>query len=433
MMETIAIEPIRALDAVVSIPGSKSYTQRALIIAALAEGPSRLSHFLTSEDTTYLIDALQALGATIRREKKFEQDELVIEGIAGRIARPSSPVYLGNNGTAMRFLTTLVALGKGHYTLTGDPRLCERPVGALLAALKALGVDARSERNNGCPPVIIDADGLAGGEIRLKDIESSQFVSSLLIAAPYAAKNMAVILEGRTVSMPYIDMTVEVMRHFGATVSTPAPDRFEISSGKAYRGRDYAIEGDVSSASYFFLAAALCRGKVRVLNVNPATHQGDIGALTIMESFGCTAVRGDRWIEVEGKPMQSGDLVIDMGNLPDMVPTIAVLAAFRKGRTQITNAAHLRLKESNRIESVLTELRRIGCPVEETADGMIIDGGGPLHGAEIETYNDHRIAMSFAIAGLAVPGMVIRNPRCVGKSFPGFWEELDRIAVNSQQ
>ena len=187
------------------------------------------------------------------------------------------------------------------------------------------------------------------------------------------------------------------------------------------------MEGDVSSASYFFLAAVLCGGRVRVLNINPSTRQGDIGVLAIMESLGCTVTRGDRWIDVEGNPLQSGDLAIDMGHLPDMVPTIAILAAFRKGRTQITNAAHLRLKESNRIESVLTELRRIGCTAEETADGMIIEGGSTLNGAEIETYNDHRIAMSFAIAGLVVPGMAIKNPHCVAKSFPGFWEELKKF------
>ena len=429
MIKAVEIKPVNGIDAVVSVPGSKSYTQRALVIAALAEGLSTLSNILISEDTSYLMEALTALGADIRK-KDDAPGALTIRGTAGCIT-PASRIHLGNNGTAMRFLATLAALGQGEYCLTGDPRLCERPIGPLLKALKSLGVDARSEREDGCPPVLINANGLSGGEIHFKNIESSQFVSSLLIAAPYAREDLQIVLEGHSVSLPYIEMTLDIMTHFGAVVEKTSSNRFFVSHEKKYKGAHYEVEGDVSSASYFMLAAALCGGTVQILNVNRKTKQGDIGMLHLMESLGCSVTSGPQWIELSGHALHPGDLVIDMKDMPDMVPTLAVLAAFRPGRTQITNAAHLRLKESNRIEALVNELRRIGVPAEETPDGLAIEGGKDLHGAEIETYDDHRIAMSFAIAGLKVPGIKIRNRNCVAKSFPGFWEELGKI-VNSK-
>jgi 3-phosphoshikimate 1-carboxyvinyltransferase len=421
------------IEAKICAPGSKSYTQRAIIIASLAEGESRLSNILVSEDTTYLMEALSNLGASIRKTENSGAEELLIKGTAGRVAKSSSALHLGNNGTAMRFLTTLTALGEGRYYLSGEPRLCERPVSALIEALQTLGVDAKSEHSNGCPPIIIHANGLEGGKVRLKDIESSQFVSSLLIAAPYARKDLELILEGNTVSAPYIEMTVEVMKRFGAEVVSESGLRYFVRNGKKYKGTYYQIEGDFSSASYFFLAAALCGGRIRVSNLNAYSKQGDRGVLDILVNLGCSILQGDNWMELQGGILRSGDLVIDMGNMPDMVPTVSVMAAFRKGRTRITNAAHLRIKESNRLEAMIHELHKIGASAEETPDGLIVDGGCELHGAEIETYNDHRIAMSFAVAGLVVPGMKIRNKECVSKSFPRFWEELDNIVkVNSE-
>ena len=282
------------------------------------------------------------------------------------------------------------------------------------------------QSRNGYPPVKIDAEGLKGGNVAFADVESSQYISSLLIGAPYAEGDIEIALTGRTVSQPYIDMTMDVMGHFGAEVITRGKKLFNVRSGRHYRGRRYIIEGDASSASYFFLAAALCRGRVKVVNMNPASLQGDINILGIMESLGCSVVRGDQWVEVTGGPLHEGDVLFDMGNMPDMVPTLAVLAAFRQGQTIITNVSHLRVKESDRIAALVNELRRIGVDAKETADGLIVAGGKP-HGAHIETYNDHRIAMSFAIAGLAVPGITIKDRHCVGKSFPGFWDELSRL------
>ncbi|MGZ3596129.1 MAG: 3-phosphoshikimate 1-carboxyvinyltransferase [Syntrophales bacterium] len=414
------IKPVRDLNATVEVPGSKSYTQRALVVASLAEGKSMLSNALISEDTRYLVEALRFLGAEII----ISGSDVTVTGTDGNIHNPGRAIMLGNNGTALRFLTTLASLGKGEYILDGSRRLRERPLLPLLNALKILEVKFQSR--DGYPPVKIDAEGLKGGKVAFADVESSQYVSSLLIGAPYAEGDIEIALTGRIVSEPYIAMTMHVMGHFGAEVITRGKQLFGVRSGRHYRGHRYIIEGDASSASYFFLAAALCRGRVRVVNINPASLQGDINILGIMETLGCSVVRGDHWVEVTGGPLHDGDVIFDMGNMPDMVPTLAVLAAFRQGQTIITNVSHLRVKESDRIAAIVNELKRIGVSAKETADGLIVVGGKP-HGAHIETYNDHRIAMSFAIAGLTVPGIRIKNRHCVGKSFPGFWDELSRL------
>lgn len=422
MEDWTEIRPLRHLDARVTLPGSKSYTQRALLIAALAEGTSVLRDPLLSEDTGVLIEALRALGAGIARE----DGDLVVAGTAGTIACPSGEIRLGNNGTALRFLTAAVSLGRGVYTLTGDPRLCERPIGPLLEALAALGVDARSRGGNGRPPVRVAADGLKGGRVLLRDIDSSQYVSALLLAAPYASGDTRLELAGRIPSLPYVAMTIEAMAAFGQDVARPGAHAFAVCGNGRYRGRECRIEGDASSASYFFLAAALTGGRVRVDNVRPRTLQGDIGLLAILEGFGCRVLRGEDWVEVEGGRLAPGDVILSLGDMPDMVPTVAVLAALRPGRTIIKDAAHLRVKESDRLAALAAELVRIGVGARETADGLVIDGGAP-HGAVVETYNDHRIAMSFAVLGLAVPGVRIVNGACVGKSFPGFWQTLEEL------
>jgi 3-phosphoshikimate 1-carboxyvinyltransferase len=416
------IRPVHHLDATVEVPGSKSYTQRALIIAALAEGRSTISHVLLSEDTRYLMEALRALGIKILSSG----NDVVIQGTGGKIRNPGQAIYLGNNGTALRFLTTMVSLGKGEFLLDGSSRLRERPLKPLLDALKTLGVPSHSRDNKGYPPVRIDTQGLRGGSVAFTDVESSQYISSLLIGAPYAAEDIEITLQGSTVSEPYIEMTLHIMERFGAKIKRGDKNRFKVKSGYNYACQEYIVEGDASSASYFFLAAALCRGRVRVMNINAESLQGDIKFLNIMERMGCSVERGDSWVNVIGGPLHGGNVVFDMGNMPDMVPTLAVLAAFRQGRTAVTNVAHLRLKESDRIAALVNELNRIGVNAIERDDGLVIEGGKP-HGAEIETYNDHRIAMSFAIAGLAVPKMKIKDKLCVGKSFPGFWDELKKL------
>jgi 3-phosphoshikimate 1-carboxyvinyltransferase len=422
-MESVEITSVKhPLEATVTMPGSKSYTQRALVLAALAEGKSVLRNPLVAEDTSHLLAALRLLGTNILSRN----GDILVTGTGGRLANPGREIYLGNNGTAMRILTGLVSIGWGTFTLTGDQRLRERPIEPLLAALRSLGIDARSLGREGYPPVVIRTSGLQGGKVTLRDIFSSQYISALLLCAPYGAGDTLIELEGRVPSLPYVDMTIEAMTKFGVDVQRDTAHCYLVKSGQRYRGIRYRIEGDASSASYFFLAAAICQGKVSVENINPRSLQGDIGFLSLLETLGCSVIWEKNRVELVGRELHGGDRVFDLGDMPDMVPTLAVLAALRPGRTVIENVAHLRLKESDRLSALATELGKTGIPVEERKDGLIITGGQP-HGAEIETYNDHRIAMSFAILGLAVPGMSIRNPACVSKSFPGFWGELEKL------
>lgn len=404
---------------VVRVPGSKSLTQRALIAAALARDNSFISNPLISEDTNYLMKGLRVLGAQI----VSVSGGLYVNGTAGKLANTGQQIFLGNNGTALRFLTALVCMGHGEYVLTGEKRLCERPVGALAEALKIMGVNITCINN--CPPVTINANGLAGGKISLKDVESSQYVSALLLCAPYTRQGIELALRGRVASLPYIDLTLAVMRDFGVNIELQK-NEYTVKGGNSYQGREYRVEGDASSASYFFLAAAILRRPIRVMGINRVSRQGDIRLLNILEELGCRVDSQEDWVEVTGNSLAKGDFTFDLNDMPDMVPTLAVLAAFRQGKTTITNVEHLRIKESNRLAAMAAELNRAGIKAKETADGLIINGG-KMNPADIQTYNDHRIAMSFAIASLAVPGIEIIDKKCVDKSFPEFWEELAKI------
>jgi len=406
------------------MPGSKSYTQRALVIAALAEGKSVLRNPLVADDTEHLMAALRQLGAGIR----IRGETWIVNGTEGRLRNPDKEIHLGNNGTALRFLTTCVTLGRGVYVLTGDSRLCERPVKPLLDALIDMGVCAQS-RQGGFPPIRIEAAGLPGGPVVLRNIESSQYVSSLLISAPYAARDTVIELRGQIPSIPYIEMTLETMKAFGVEAIHETSNRYIVTSGDTYHGIEYQVEADVSSASYFFLAAAVSGGKVRVEGINPKTLQGDIGLIEVLTAMGCDIVREEHSVTVKGGKLNSGTLVFDLGAMPDMVPTVAAAAALRPGKTVIRNVSHLRVKESDRLAALAAELNRIGIRAEESEDGIVIEGGNP-HGAVIETYNDHRIAMSFAVLGSAVPGMKIKNRDCVNKSFPDFWEKLEKLRTD---
>lgn len=422
MTDVREIKPLAGVHAEVQVPGSKSYTQRALVAASLAEGKSLLRNALIAEDTDHLVAALRLLGARIVSSGR----DVIVTGTGGRIGSPGRELLLGSNGTAMRFLVSIAALGSGDITLTGDARLCERPLQPLLDAIGGLGVSSDCLRTPGYPPVTIHGGTLRGGRVIFRDIESSQYVSSILLAAPYAAGDVDVEIRGSAVSRPYVEMTLATMKAFGVSVEKRSENLFSVRSGHRYRACRYIVEGDLSSASYFFLAAALCGGTVRVANTNFWTHQGDVRFLRYLKELGCSVAATDQWIEVSGGRLAAGDFTASMEDSPDMVPTMAVLAAIRPGRTFIRNVPHLRLKESNRLAALASELERTGIRVEELEDGLVITGGSP-RGAEIETYNDHRIAMSFAVLGLVAPGMRIRNPGCVGKSFPGFWSELDKL------
>lgn len=404
---------------IVRVPGSKSLTQRALVIAALARDNSFISNPLISEDTNYLMEGLRILGAQI----VSVSGGLYVNGTAGKLANTDRQIFLGNNGTALRFLTALVCLGQGQYILTGEKRLRERPVGALAEALKKMG--AHITCTNDCPPVTINANGLAGGKISLRDVESSQYVSALLLCAPYTRQGIELTLRGRVSSVPYIDLTVAAMREFGIKIEKEK-NKYTVKRQNSYQGREYRVEGDASSASYFFLAAALLQRPIRVMGISRKSCQGDIHLLEILEKLGCHIEAREDWVEVTGNNLTEGDFIFDLNDMPDMVPTLAVLAAFRRGKTTITNVEHLRIKESDRLAAMAAELKRAGIKAEETAGGLIITGG-KMKPAKIQTYNDHRIAMSFAVAALAVTGIEITDKKCVDKSFPEFWEELGKI------
>ena len=418
------IVPARSrLDLRLTVPGSKSLTQRALVAAALAEGESLLRDPLDSEDTRLLRSALRMLGADIddRDAARWR-----VRGRGGRFRAPNAPIFLGNNGTATRFLASLAALADGTVHITGDARMGERPIAPLLDALSGWGVDIASDAGTGCPPLTVRGGGLRGGAAELAAGKSSQYLSSLLLVAPYARETAEIRLSGALYSRPYVAMTLEVMRAFGARAEADADfRRFTVPPG-AYRARDFAVEGDASGASYFLAAAAMCGGRVRVENLPSPSLQGDAGFAALLGRMGCRVDVGGPGVLVEGPPAHLAPIDADMADMPDAAPTLAVVAAFAQGESVIRNIAHLRVKECDRVGAMARELRRLGVEVREEEDALFIRGRGGegLSGARIRTYNDHRVAMSLALAGLRVPGVVIENPGCVGKSFPDFWERF---------
>ena len=416
----IEVKPLSQCDGVVTIPGSKSYTHRALILSSLADGESILTHALRGEDTERTARALLTFGV----EVFWESDDIRILGTGGMYKTGDEKIDAGNSGTSMRFLTALAGLKKGITLLDGNERMRKRPIGELLKGLGELGVRAYSQKDNDCPPVIVESRGLKGGTVRIGGEESSQFLSGLLMAAPYAERDVTIDVTGSLASKPYVDITLDVMSAFGVGVWNQGYRSFFIKAGQRYLPQTYRIEGDASNASYFFSAAAVCRGRIKIENLNPATIQGDIGFLDILARMGCRVNRGSDWIEVLGGELHG--IEIDMNEMPDLVPTLSVTAAFARGKTVIQNIGHLRLKESDRIHALAVELSKIGIRIEEGENWLEIEGGQP-RGAEIETYDDHRMAMSFAIAGLAVPGIRIKGERCVDKSFPEFWETLQKL------
>ncbi len=421
----IEIKPVTTVDATVAVPGSKSLTQRALIAAALGDGTSRLIGPLASEDTSYTSKALEQMGVVVNRDN---DDVWTVEGSGGNLRTPEKEIFLGNNGTATRFLTSVAALGHGEFAIDGEERMRERPIAPLMEALQGWGADIVSVHGTGCPPLKLNSKGLTGGATVLPEGKSSQYLSSLLLVAPYAAQAASLTVKGEVLSKPYVAMTLSVMYDFGIDVTCNEEyTSFSIPQG-SYRAMEYKIEGDASNASYFWAAAAVTGGRITVSNVPVPSLQGDALLVPLFARMGCEITRNGNGITLQGSERLEG-ISVDMGDMPDVVPTLAVVAAFAHGKTKIYNIEHLRIKECDRLTATLTELAKMGAKVEEGQDYMIIhgDGGKSLHGAEIETYNDHRMAMSFAVAGLRVPGVKIQNEGCVAKSFPDFWERFGAL------
>jgi 3-phosphoshikimate 1-carboxyvinyltransferase len=418
-MKKQKIRRLTLLDGEVAVPGSKSFTARALVIGALASGETLLRNPLRAEDIEYLIQGLEALGVQVEPGP----DRLLIQGTGGRLSSPFGPIFLGGAGTAVRFLTTAAGLSRGRVVIDGNQRMRERPIQELLEALKPLGIVARATKGNGCPPVMIENARFEGGRTTLRGGKSSQFLSSILLCGPYARRGVEVEVTQDQVSRSYVDLTMAIMRDFGVPVTHRDYRRFRVTAG-AYSGREYCIEGDMSSASYFFAAAAITEGRIRVRGVNPDTLQGDKGLLDVLEAMGCRVRWGKGFVEVCGGPLRG--VHVDMKAMPDSVQTLAVVAAFASGTTQISEVGHLRYKETDRLAALKQELGKMGIEAAIGEKTLVVKGGN-TRGAEIDTYKDHRMAMAFAVAGLRVPGIVIRDPDCVNKSFPTFWTLLEGL------
>ena len=408
-------------------PGSKSLTNRALIVAALAKGESFLTGVLDSRDTQVMVDSLKRLSLAV--DQNVSEGTVRIEGCHGHPPTREADLWLENSGTSIRFLTALCALGQGRFRLDGNTRMRERPIADLVSALRQFGIEVECELGNDCPPVVIHGRGLPGGIITIKANLSSQFLSAVLMAVPCASQAVEIRLAGELVSEPYIDMTLAVMSQFGVSVNRPAPGVFRIAP-QTYQSTTYDIEPDASAASYFFGLAAVTQGTVTVNGLNANALQGDIQFVRALEQMGCQVVWNADSVTVRGRPLQGID--IDMNAISDTAQTLACVAPFASGPTRIRNVAHMRLKETDRVSAVVTELRKLGGTVEEHPDGMTIHPG-PLHGGTVATYDDHRMAMSFALIGLRVPGIKIADPGCTAKTYPNYFEDLERLCANPSQ
>ena len=402
-------------------PGSKSLTNRALVIAALAKGTSRLTGVLDSRDTQVMIESLKRLGLSV--EQSTADQRLKIEGCAGRPPATHADLWLENSGTSIRFLTALCALGHGRFRLDGNSRMRERPIGDLVTALRQFGISIDCESGNDCPPVIVTGRGLKGGAISINANLSSQFLSAVLMAAPCADEPVEIRLAGEMVSEPYVEMTLSAMSHFGVSIDRPHPGVFR-STPQTYQAIDYDIEPDASAASYFFGLAAVTGGTVTVEGLHAHSLQGDVQFVRALEQMGCQVTWNDGSITVRGGSLHGID--IDMNAISDTAQTLACVAPFASGPTRIRNVAHMRLKETDRVAAVVTELKRLGLTVDEHPDGMTIYPG-PMHGGTVATYDDHRMAMSFALLGLRVPGIVIADPGCTSKTYPNYFDDLNRL------
>lgn len=424
----------RPLDATVTLPGSKSITNRALIAAALAEGNSILKGVLLAEDTLLMIDAIRQLGVAVT----VDETECVAEvsGCRGHIPASEADLFCGNSGTTIRFCAALCATGHGQFRLDGVPRMRERPIGGLVDALRALGSRVQYEDREDHPPVVVHASGLLGGEVCFDDPASSQWISAVLLAAPYARSDVMIDARGAIPSVPYLKMTSYVMSQFGVNILEQYEDRrvrFIVEASQRYAPTNISIEPDASAATYFWAAAAVAGGRVSVEGIAASSVQGDAKFADVLEQMGCDVKREPARTTVSGPP--GGELCgvdVDMGDMPDAAMTLAVVALFAKGETRIRNVANLRIKETDRLAALSTELRKLGATVEELPDGLrIVPGRKCAAQAKIATYDDHRMAMAFTVAGLRYPGLTISDSRCVAKTFPDFFQCFERACRTS--
>lgn len=426
MTDSIEITPATGpIEGTIRPPGSKSITNRAFILAALAEGRSKLTGVLDSEDTRVMSRALQQLGFEV--ETDFDAAEAAVVGQGGIIPNDEATISVENSGTSIRFLTALCALGQGPYKLDGIERMRERPIGDLSDALNQLGADVKSTIQNGFPPVEIRGASSFGGQTQIAGNMSSQFLSALLMVAPRCESEVVIDVRGELVSKPYVHMTLNMMKSFGLTETGDSLTQFRFAH-QPYIAREYAIEPDASAASYFFGAAAVTGGRVSVEGLSRQALQGDIGFVDVLEQMGCEVTESDNTITVCA-PSRLRGIEVDMNAISDTAQTLACVAALADSPTTIRNIEHVRHKETDRISAVCAELNRLGIKTSEFLDGLRIEPG-PIGSGKVRTYNDHRMAMSFSLIGLRVPGVHILDPACTGKTYPHYFRDLNSLYLD---
>jgi 3-phosphoshikimate 1-carboxyvinyltransferase len=422
----IKIKPLTMFKKnIIEVPGSKYIANRVLMLAALSEGKSILSNVPRNNDIINAIKALENLGIDIQQSG----NKLQITGTGGKIEPVTDSINVGESGTLMRFITAVSALSEKKVTITGSQRICERPVDHLIDALAQVGI--KSSAPTGCPPVSIEGGKISGGEIRIKGNISSQFISGLLLVAPFAQEDLKIILTSELVSVKYVDMTIDLMEKFGVKVKRKDYSEFFIPKGQTYRPRNFTIPGDWSSASYFLAAAALLQEKITILNMDMNSLQGEAEFYKVLEAMGCKVKTEKESITLSASEKLKS-LDIDMGNMPDVAQTLAAIAPFCAGTVTIRNIEHLRYKECDRILETANELRKLGAKITTTRDSITIQPSR-LTGAVVETHNDHRMAMSLALPGLKIENVIINNPQVSAKSFPNYWEKLQEIGVEIEE
>ncbi|MDP6513356.1 MAG: 3-phosphoshikimate 1-carboxyvinyltransferase [SAR202 cluster bacterium] len=423
-MKTLTLEPVRRIDGQIQLPGSKSMTNRMLLLASLAEGTTEVHNILASDDSRVMLDALTKLGVSHHpSDDGFYQ---TVEGVGGPFPAREAELFLGNAGTATRMLCAAVCLGSGSFVLKGEPRMHERPIGDLVDALRPLGASIEYLQSEGYPPLRIKANGLTGGRVSIRGNISSQFTTGILMAAPLAQGDIQIDVNGDLVSKPYIDITLDAMRRFGIHAENHEYKTFKIPGRQTYKSPGRAlVEGDASSATYFMSAAAIRGGTVRVNGIGADSVQGDTKYAQYLESIGAVIRQGPDWIEVSRGELRGVD--VDLNHMPDAAMTAAVTALFAKGKTTIRNIYNWRVKETDRLAAMVTELRKVGAEVVEGEDFLEIDPPDQIMPATIDTYNDHRIAMCFSLAALADAPITINDPDCVSKTFPDYFEKLSAI------
>lgn len=419
-MTVLSVRPLDSPpDVAITVPGSKSITNRSLVVAALAAGRSDLSNVLFSDDTDAMLTCLRRLG--LRAEADIPACQVEVDGWDGRVPSGPATVDVRQAGTAARFLPPLLALGQGTYTVDGSSQMRSRPLTGLVAALRDLGVDVKGD---GLPLEVVATGGVRGGKVTVGGSATSQFLSGLLLSGPYFSEGLDLVAEGHTVSRPYLAITVATMASFGVQVEVEEGRRFRVRPGQRYSGTRFAVEPDASAACNFFAAAAITGGRVRVNGLSRNSVQGDLRFVDVLERMGAEVRRTDRFIEVVGHPLKGVEE--DLADFSDAAPTLAVTAAFASTPSRITGIGFIRRKESDRVGNVVAELRRCGIEAEEEPDGMLIHPGSPKP-AVVRTYDDHRMAMAFSLLGLVAEGIAIVEPGCVAKTFPDFFATLDRL------